>query len=47
VFSTTLGHDEKTVEQDSYQRLLADGLLWACGKLDAEGNPKPGYGPAK
>jgi type 1 glutamine amidotransferase len=45
VFGTTLGHDTKTVEQDAYQRLLADGLLWACGKLDDEGNPKPGYGP--
>ncbi len=47
VFGTTLGHDEKTVEQDAYQRLLADGLLWACDKLDADGNPKAGYGPAK
>ncbi|HTQ38540.1 MAG TPA: ThuA domain-containing protein [Pirellulales bacterium] len=46
VFGTTLGHDTKTVEQDAYLRLLADGLLWACGKLDADGNPAPGYGPA-
>jgi type 1 glutamine amidotransferase len=46
VFCTTLGHDLKTVEQDAYLRLLADGLLWACGKLDHDGNPKPGYGPA-
>jgi type 1 glutamine amidotransferase len=45
VFGTTLGHDEKTVNQDVYLRLLADGLLWACGKLDADGNPQAGYGP--
>lgn len=45
VFGTTLGHDEKTVEKDEYLRLLADGLLWACGKLDEKGDPKPGYGP--
>jgi type 1 glutamine amidotransferase len=47
VFGTTLGHDIKTVEQDEYLRLLADGLLWACGKLDAQGDPLPGYGPGK
>jgi uncharacterized protein len=47
VFGTTLGHDEKTVSQDAYLRLLADGLLWACDKLDADGNPKPGYGGAE
>ena len=47
VFGTTLGHDEKTVSQDAYLRLVADGLLWACGKLDADGNPKPGYGPSE
>ncbi|HZZ30166.1 MAG TPA: ThuA domain-containing protein [Pirellulales bacterium] len=46
VFGTTLGHDTKTVAQDAYLRLLADGLLWACGKLDAEGNPLAGYGSA-
>ena len=47
VFGTTLGHDLKTVEQDAYLRLLADGLLWACGKLDQDGNPNPGYGPVQ
>jgi uncharacterized protein len=47
VFGTTLGHDEKTVNQEAYLRLLADGLLWACGQLDADGNPKPGYEPTK
>ena len=23
--------------------LVARGLLWACGKLDAEGKPLPGF----
>ena len=43
VFGTSLGHDTATAAQDSYHRLLADGLLWICDKLDEGGNPKPGY----
>jgi type 1 glutamine amidotransferase len=43
VFATTLGHDTKTAKSPAYQRLLANGLLWACDKLDADGKPKPGY----
>ncbi|MFN8006898.1 MAG: ThuA domain-containing protein [Terriglobia bacterium] len=43
VFGTTLGHDMKTAQQEEYQRLLAYGLLWACGKLDEQGKPLPGY----
>lgn len=43
VFGTTLGHDMKTAQQAEYQRLLAYGLLWACGKLDEQGKPLPGY----
>jgi type 1 glutamine amidotransferase len=43
VFGTTLGHDMKTAQQADYQRLLAYGLLWACGKLDNQGKPLPGY----
>jgi type 1 glutamine amidotransferase len=43
VFGTSLGHDKETAAQDSYHRLLADGLLWACDKLDEGGKPKPGY----
>jgi type 1 glutamine amidotransferase len=35
VFATTLGHDVKTASLPTYQRLLADGLLWACGRLDS------------
>lgn len=45
VFATTLGHDMKTCQQDSYQSLLAHGLLWTCDKLDADGKPKAGFGP--
>ena len=32
VFATTLGHDLKTAKMPEYHRLLANGLLWACGK---------------
>lgn len=45
VFATTLGHDMKTAEQADYHRLLAHGLLWACGKLTADGKPADGYAP--
>jgi type 1 glutamine amidotransferase len=44
VFATTLGHDLKTASTPPYHRLLADGLLWACGKLGDDGEPAPGYG---
>lgn len=35
VFTTTLGHDVTTARVPAYQRLLADGLLWTCGRLDS------------
>jgi uncharacterized protein len=44
IFGTTLGHDMKTGADPDYQRLLAFGLLWACGKLGPDGQPLPGYG---
>jgi len=47
VFSTTLGHNNATVEDARYLDLVTRGLLWACGKLDDQGNIKPGYGPKK
>ncbi|MHB8522574.1 MAG: ThuA domain-containing protein [Limisphaerales bacterium] len=47
VFGTTLGHDMKTVAQPEYVQLLANGLLWTCGKLEADGKPAPGYAAAK
>lgn len=45
VFSTTIGHNNATVEDARYLDLVTRGLLWACGKLDDQGNIKPGYGP--
>jgi uncharacterized protein len=46
VFATTLGHDFKTAESPDYLRLLSNGLLWTCGKLGNDGNPKSGYATA-
>ncbi len=46
VFCTTLGHDMKTCSTPQFRQLLANGLLWACGKLDADGTPVPGYSAA-
>jgi type 1 glutamine amidotransferase len=43
VFSTTLGHDMKTAASPDYLRLLANGLLWSCGKLGPDGKPAAGY----
>lgn len=45
VFSTTIGHNNATVADARYLDLVTRGLLWACGKLDDQGNIKPGYGP--
>jgi uncharacterized protein len=45
VFVTTLGHQNSTMSSVVYLDLVSRGLLWACGKLDDEGNPKPGYEP--
>jgi type 1 glutamine amidotransferase len=36
VFATTLGHDMKTAESTDYLRLVSNGLLWACDKLDGK-----------
>jgi type 1 glutamine amidotransferase len=47
IFSTTLGHNNETVADDRYLDLVIRGLLWACGKLDENGQPKAGYGPVK
>ena len=43
VFGTTLGHDMKTGGNADYQKLLADGILWACNKLGEDGKPMAGY----
>jgi len=49
VFATTLGHDMKTTSAPEFLRLMSNGLLWACGKLEADGQPARGYAasPAK
>ena len=44
VFSTTIGHNNETVEDPRYLDLVARGVLWACGKLGEDGKPLPGYG---
>lgn len=45
VFSTTIGHNNETVADGRYLDLVTRGLLWACGKMDANGKFTPGYGP--
>ncbi len=47
VFSTTIGHNNATVEDERYLNLVTRGLLWACGKIDDQGNIKAGFGPKK
>lgn len=44
VFSTTIGHNNETVQDPRYLDLVTRGLLWACGKLGQDGKPLPGYG---
>jgi hypothetical protein len=44
VFSTTIGHNNQTVEDPRYLDLVTRGVLWACGKLGDDGKPLPGYG---
>lgn len=45
VFNTTIGHNNATVSDPRYVDLITRGVLWACGKLDNNGKPLPGYGP--
>ncbi|MGL4400890.1 MAG: ThuA domain-containing protein [Luteolibacter sp.] len=47
VFSTTLGHNNDTIADTRYLDFVTRGLLWACGKLDKDGKPLAGYGPAE
>ena len=46
VFTTSLGHNNETVEDARYMDLVTHGLLWACGKIQDDGKPAEGYGPA-
>jgi type 1 glutamine amidotransferase len=42
VFNTTLGHNTETVNDARYLDLVARGVLWAAGRLDASGKPVAG-----
>jgi type 1 glutamine amidotransferase len=44
VFGTTLGHGMETGRQARYHHLLANGVLWATGRLGEDGKPMAGYG---
>ena len=46
VFSTTIGHNNATVEDARYLDLVTRGVLWSAGKLNDDGTPVKGYGPA-
>ncbi len=45
VFSTTIGHNNSTVEDPRYIDLVTRGVLWATGHLKDDGTPEAGYGP--
>jgi type 1 glutamine amidotransferase len=45
VFSTTIGHNNATVEDPRYLDLVTRGVLWSAGKLADDGLPAKGYGP--
>jgi len=45
VFSTTIGHNNETVEDERYLDLVTRGVLWACGKLQDSGLAEDGFGP--
>ncbi len=46
VFSTTLGHNNATVEDARYLDLVTRGVLWSTGHLKKDGTPARGYGPS-
>ena len=46
VFSTSIGHNTVTVADARYLDLVTRGVLWAAGKLNDDGTPAAGYGPA-
>lgn len=46
VFSTSIGHNNETVQDSRYLDLVTRGVLWATGHLKEEGTPAEGYGPA-
>jgi type 1 glutamine amidotransferase len=46
VFSTTIGHNNATVQDPRYLDLVTRGVLWATGHLKEDGTPAEGYAPA-
>ena len=46
VFSTTIGHNDATVEDPRYLDLVTRGVLWTTGHLNKDGAPAEGYNPA-
>jgi len=44
IFSTTIGHNNATVEDARYLDLVARAVLWTAGKLEADGKPAAGFG---
>jgi hypothetical protein len=45
IFSTTIGHNNTTVEDPKYLELVTRGILWATKHLNDDGTPAKGYGP--
>jgi len=45
VFSTTIGHNNATVEDAKYLDLVTRGVLWATDHLNPDGTAAKGYGP--
>jgi type 1 glutamine amidotransferase len=43
VFGTTIGHNNKTIEDPRYLDLVTRGVLWVTGKITEDGKPAPGY----
>ncbi len=43
VFSTTIGHNNATVEDARYLDLVTRGVLWATDHLNKDGSPAKGY----
>ena len=43
VFSTTIGHNNATVEDSRYLDMVARAVLWATGHIKQDGSPADGY----
>ncbi len=43
IFSTTIGHNTATVQDERYQKLITRAILWTTGKLAEDGKTAEGY----